>query len=75
MFNKVMKRKTLALLMAGGAMFQLGGCGEFLVREAAIGFGRSLGGIPAGIVVPILQDIVNGIIPANDDDGDGDGDG
>ena len=73
MFNKVMKRKTLALLMAGGAMFQFGGCADFLAREAAIGFGRSLGGIPAGIVIPILQDIVDGIIPGTDGDGDDDG--
>ena len=75
MLNKVMMRKTLALLVAGGALFQFGGCTGFLAREAAIGFGRSLGGIPAGIVIPILQDIVDGIIPSTDGDGDGDGDG
>ena len=69
MLNMIMKKKTLALLVAGGALFQFGGCTGFLAREAAVGFGRSLGAIPAGIVVPFLQDIVDGfIVPADEDD-------
>ncbi len=66
MLNKSMKRKALALLVTGGALFQFGfgGCTQLALKEVVVGMGRSLGAIPANLVdelflAPLIEGITN----------------
>lgn len=69
MLNKVMKRKALALLVAGGALFQFSGCIDLAAKEVVVGMGRSLGAIPADLVNELfLADFVDSLKNAGDEE-------
>ena len=59
-------RKTLSAIVAGGMMFQFGGCGDFIqltARNIPIGFGRGLGtGLLVPIVLPFIEPIIGDFI-------------
>jgi hypothetical protein len=69
MFKKTVRWFGVAAL--GGMLLQ-GGCSlQGLTRNIWVGFGQSIGSVPAGILVdayvtPLLNDLIN-----PDDDGDG----
>ena len=68
MLSKTMRRKALALLVAGGALFQFGGCVELAGKNVVIGMGRSLGNIPANLLNELfISPLIEGLLPAEEE--------
>lgn len=64
MFSRPMKRKAFALLVTGGLLLGSGCSFRGLASNIWIGFGRSIGSIPANVVndlfiAPFIDAILN----------------
>jgi hypothetical protein len=55
-------KKAVAIFALAGMMFQFGGCANLALKEIVVGFGRSIGELPAQIVNDVfLADFLNGL--------------